>query len=280
MIPQALRSEPLTGWCRVSTRRQPLFLIQAQFHHPVRPLHLKIAACAILSVGALIAIRQNATLSPAPDQAVAHSVIDGGKSREFADGKHAGLSRTHTEFPSTHAGQKRRSASLDTKVYANIAASIAARESVAAEKYRGALPDDGSGCNHEPKNDWSQTRQRAVRLAAAVRLPAAIMAQGDPEPTLHRNSKATMAANQAISDSFYGDLLSDTNNAHQQDGNDPDAGPEDDEIVIPPGLEVRRATHRADEAYRTMFGDAAYNRQSMMSALEVLLPEESADSGN
>ena len=102
------------------------------------------------------------------------------------------------------------------------------------------------------------------------------MAQGDPEPTPHRSSQASESANQAISDTFYGDLSSDLNDANNS--NSPDAGP--DEVLIPTGPEVDRATQRANEAYRAMFGDAANNRQSMMSAIEVLLPEESADSEN
>jgi hypothetical protein len=108
------------------------------------------------------------------------------------------------------------------------------------------------------------------------------MAQGDRERTAHRASPTSGAANQAIADTFYGDLLSGSNHANKKRiGDGPDGGPEDGgEVLIPTGPAVDRATHRADEAYRALFGDAAYNRQSMMSAIEVLLPEPSADPGN
>ena len=44
--------------------------------------------------------------------------------------------------------------------------------------------------------------------------------------------------------------------------------------VITPGESVDEACNRADEQYRTLFGEAAYNRQGMNSAIEVRLPED------
>ncbi len=225
----------------------------------MRPLHLKIAASVILSVGALFSIRQNESVSSVGN----HS----GDTREFgAVNRVSGLSRAH-------AGQKRKITSLDSEVRAD---SIADRS---AEEDQLNSSDNLLDSIDEPDAVRNQTQERAVRLAPNVRLPAAIMAQGDHEPTPHRCSSASEAANQTIADRFYGELSS--GSREPSNDSETDVRPKDrGELLVPTGLEVDRATQRANEAYRAMFGDAAYNRQSMMSAIEVNLPEQSVDSGN
>lgn len=112
---------------------------------------------------------------------------------------------------------------------------------------------------------------RGIQLAANVRLPAAIMALGSREMNVpgHPPTPADDAARE-IENTFYQELAATA-------GEPPDKPLEADATtVISPGREVETARARADEIYRSLFGDEAYNRQSMTSAIEVQLPEDSA----
>ena len=113
-----------------------------------------------------------------------------------------------------------------------------------------------------------------VRLASGVRLPVAIVAKGDPGPTPHGNNAVSEAANVSIEETFYQDLIYGYRNDNQyKEGHEIYQGHMDEAVmVISNGSDVEQATYRANEAYRSMFGDAAYNHQSMMSAIEVQLP--------
>ena len=110
---------------------------------------------------------------------------------------------------------------------------------------------------------------RAFRLGSDVRLPAALMHQAMATAT----TPAIATASQGIIDSFYQEI-----STHARDGmaeeqvNSPQAT-NDDTRIVPAGPDADKARGRADETYRALYGNEAYNRHSINSALEVRLPE-------
>ena len=110
-----------------------------------------------------------------------------------------------------------------------------------------------------------------IQLAENVRLPAAVMALAEiAKPTAEPVSPAVTAAQQEIVEKFYQEIAAEMARPNIL------PTPELEEattVVISPSESVDDARHRADEQYRTLFGDAAYNRQGISSAIEVRLPE-------
>ncbi|MCX6875806.1 MAG: hypothetical protein NTW21_18655 [Verrucomicrobia bacterium] len=125
----------------------------------------------------------------------------------------------------------------------------------------------------------------AIQLAADIQLPAALMAQEGPElEALSQLGPAAVAANLAIVNSFYQELAASAGavpaageRLPENQENTEVAGLTGETTVIPPGPEVAMARARADEIYRALFGDEAYNRQTMNSVLEVRLPVVSGE---
>lgn len=115
----------------------------------------------------------------------------------------------------------------------------------------------------------------AVQLADNARLPAAFMAlarsSAEPDKALPLTSNKAL---QAIEDGFYQDLAVQASDSNQVDGTE---GPA---VVIGPGPILEDASARANELYRSLFGNDAYNRHAMDSAKEVLLPSETEGVGN
>ena len=116
----------------------------------------------------------------------------------------------------------------------------------------------------------------AVQLAWNVRLPAAIMDSGRRR-TENPGAVPTPAdeAVRGIETTFYQNVAATV----PEVANPPEAAPingtdnGESTTVITPGPEVEQARNNANELYRALFGDAAYNRQTMDSAIEVQLPE-------
>ena len=120
-----------------------------------------------------------------------------------------------------------------------------------------------------------------------------ILALGDPnrDPE-HKTPAPVAAAMQGIVDRFYQELaasVQDQNPAgtkpssHAADvsGTEKASGPpadasgtgvggEENTVVIKPGPAVDQARARANETYRALFGDEAYNRMIMNAAIEVM----------
>lgn len=84
---------------------------------------------------------------------------------------------------------------------------------------------------------------------------------------------AIVAAQQGIVDTFYQEVATGviTPNLSPAVNDSPELA--EATTVITPSETVDGARHRANELYRTLFGEAAYNRQGMNSAIEVQLPE-------
>ena len=112
---------------------------------------------------------------------------------------------------------------------------------------------------------------RGIQLAENVRLPAAVMALAEiTKPTAAPVPPAVAAAQREIVEKFYQEIAAEM--ARPNIFPTPELE-EATTVVISPSKTVADARHRADEQYRTLFGDAAYNRQGISSAIEVRLPE-------
>jgi hypothetical protein len=137
----------------------------------------------------------------------------------------------------------------------------------------------------EPPQSISNHQVRAIQLAENVRLPAVLMVPDPTETNLQcAPAPAVTAATRQIAGSFYQELAAGTA-IRPSAVEKPVAGilqpsdtPADDDntTVIEPGPVVENARSRANEAYRALFGDDAYNRRTMDSAIEVSLPVDSA----
>lgn len=107
----------------------------------------------------------------------------------------------------------------------------------------------------------------AVRLAHDVPLPAVILTlneeQIDPENKTPQPIKDAM---KSIVDKFY------TNLAESAAEGDYVSKDPDGTLVVGKGPGVERAREEADQIYRALFGEEAYNRMTMNSVLESQLP--------
>lgn len=220
----------------------------------MRPLHLKLLAAVLLAVCALLVMRK-----PASHDFPASYVP----------------TESRNEMPRA-AGQARNSAS---------AASSLEGEPLPPDNEEGArfpnitgirptagISDISSSPPSSSRESATDAAKRGVQLADDVRLPAAIMAQGVPDATTHNMTSPAAAANREIVNSFYRELLATADNTPATA--DPATGGEQT-AVVPPGAGVDNARRHADELYRAMFGDAAFNQQGISSAIEVRLPVDS-----
>lgn len=124
---------------------------------------------------------------------------------------------------------------------------------------------------------------KGIRLADSVKLPAVILAINAAEKDTQTKIPAPVAAAMhGIVDSFYRDL------ADSAEKGDPDTNPEasgaesgtKDTVVIHPSPEVELAREKANETYRALFGDAAYDQMTMRALMEAQLPAGPVTGGN
>lgn len=108
----------------------------------------------------------------------------------------------------------------------------------------------------------NQSSLPAIQLADDVRLPAALM----PHNTAGESPIVT-AARAAIGDRFYRELQEIATNETQ-----PEA---DATVVIHKSPATENALKRANEEYRALFGDEAFNRRTIDTHIEVNLPTDS-----
>ena len=124
----------------------------------------------------------------------------------------------------------------------------------------------------------SATPAPAIQLSEKVKLPAVILAlnaaQRDPDKKI---SQPIAAAMHAIVDTFYQDLAE---SVRKPSSHDPvvvrGETAVSDTILIEPGEAVDRARDRANDTYRVLFGDAAYNQMTMSALLESQIPPEAS----
>jgi hypothetical protein len=231
----------------------------------MRPRHLKLAAASMLAVAAVMIMRHPSEPNPnGADPVSGHPLATQAVRRGY---RAVSMSAPSTPLP---AGQAVRQAPPT------------------ADTNPADISDTHSTIPDGPQDMGSTQAGRAIQLAENVRLPAAFMAQSEPEmAALTISTNAVAAANLAITDSFYQQLAAGVAAqpapaAHPEANRSgmmpvtPTPGTEDT-TVIPPGPEVASARESADELYRALFGDEAYGRMTLHSALEVRLP---ADAGS
>lgn len=123
-----------------------------------------------------------------------------------------------------------------------------------------------------------ESKNPGMRLADNVPLPAVIIdlntTMKDPERKIPQPIRDAM---QAIVDTFYQDLAASVRDQPVGASGPTAKTADDNTIVIEPGPAVDRARATANETYRALFGDAAYNRMTMNALLESKLP---ATTGN
>ncbi len=109
----------------------------------------------------------------------------------------------------------------------------------------------------------------ALRLADNLPLPAAIIAINNAKKDpAHPIEQPVLDAMQNIVDTFYQEL------AASVIGGQPTS---DNTIVIQDGPLVDQARDHADESYRLLFGDEAYNRMTIDAVIESRLPANAGE---
>jgi len=226
----------------------------------MRPRHLKLAAASMLAVAAVMIMRHPSE----PNPSGADPVNEHPRATQCVrrSNRAASMSAPSTPLPAVQVERQ--------------AAPTANTNPADLSDTHSTIPDGSQ--------DMGSTQAgRAIQLAEDVRLPAAFMAQSEPEMAdLAITTEVVAAANLAITDSFYQQLAAGVAAqpapAAQPEANrsgmipvTPTPGTEDT-TVIPPGPEVASARESADELYRALFGDEAYGRMTLHSALEVRLP--------
>ena len=219
----------------------------------MRSLYLKLAAAMLVAAAAMLVIYQtSARPDPVADEVV---VPQRGRKAVRSGGQQAQASAFLTDYPMSHGAAK-------------------------PTTHRAAEADHGSVANDSADLPDAAVLApgRAIQLGVDVQLPAALMVWDEPEmaDSNEEISPAVVEANQNIGDTFYQEIAAMV--ASQPVGsitpgvNNPQNTGADDTTVIPPGPEVDRARARADQQYQALFGDDAYNRQTMNSAIDVTLP--------
>ncbi|MEI6654354.1 MAG: hypothetical protein WCP45_06265 [Verrucomicrobiota bacterium] len=228
----------------------------------MRPLHLKLVATVVLAVCVLLIIRQS----------VEH---DHGASKPP-------LSRTVSKRVQNAAPPATTAAVEIPQVKDSNAPQPAPAAAAQPATAHAAQPTANPAAQ-------SNTQPLGIRLADNVKLPAVIIALSDPnrDPE-HKLPQPVLDCMQGIVDRFYQDLAASAGNqagtASKPPGTSPDptapvTAADNNTVVIEPGPAVDKARARANEMYRALFGDEAYNRLTMNSALEVQLPVEAPASG-
>lgn len=126
---------------------------------------------------------------------------------------------------------------------------------------------------------------RGIRLAESVKLPAVILAISAAENDPHTKLSAPVAAAlHRIVDTFYQNLADSVEQVEvievpaQIAAETADVV--EDTIIIQPGAAVELAREQANETYRALFGDAAYDQMTMRALMESHLPAVPLTSAN
>ena len=141
-------------------------------------------------------------------------------------------------------------------------------DSSAPTKMAPALGADTRQSSKPPKTEPAASPAaqavQAVQLGDDVRLPAALM----PQDTTNRSPEVA-AAVAAIGDRFYREI--------QEIAASENPNPATDTTVIHKSPATEQALKRANEEYRMLWGDEAYNRTTIDSHIEVNLPAGSSE---
>ncbi len=160
----------------------------------------------------------------------------------------------------------------------NSTSPVTGRSTGPAPEYTGLTgidaPDENQPVrNHSGKSTPSESAspvtpvERTIQLANNFRLPAALLSRSftptEPKPAAVEN------ITRQIEDTFYRKLGSNRSESPETVAADSNVDPN---VVIEPDEESIQVLDHADQLYRSMFGQEAFNRQSLNSAIEVRLP--------
>lgn len=120
---------------------------------------------------------------------------------------------------------------------------------------------------------------QGIQLAEDVKLPAVILAINAAERNPQNKMPAPVAAAMhGIVDTFYRELAEsvakDVAEKKSETSAETTVANENDTVLIHPGPAVERARDHANQMYRALFGDAAYNQMTMNAVMESQLPVE------
>jgi hypothetical protein len=120
---------------------------------------------------------------------------------------------------------------------------------------------------------------QGIQLAEDVKLPAVILAINAAERNPQNKMPAPVAAAMhGIVDTFYQELAEsvakDVAEKKSETSAETTVAIENDTVLIHPGPAVERARDHANQMYRALFGDAAYNQMTMNAVMESQLPVE------
>lgn len=252
----------------------------------MRPPHLKIAATGLLAVCAILITRRvEEPELPTGAAGTAPHVVEKKPDRGVAAGERnfaARLQRTEEGASGNavrlqaHAGSPHQAKVLHPASTSTATIPLDGANDLTTAKREGSAAADAPPADIRPIG---------IQLRQDVRLPAALMNQSgngillsDERPVVA--TEVTVAREQ-IANSFYRELADHALvPATAEDGMiDPqheilESNDEENTVVIAPGPQVEEVRERADEIYRVLYGDEAYNRYSMGSAVEVRLPAD------
>ena len=236
----------------------------------MRQLHLNLAAIALLALSAFLILRQSLQNSPAHEipkvstnstpstQPSSQSTQAESISRPAAEGGTVGavplprISQAHGKPQAKETSAGEAAAHFPDRSVTNRATT--------------SLPTtpEPSSANPAP----------GIQLADDVQLPAVIIALSDPnKDPQHKIPPPVAAAMQRIVDSFYQELAASVRENPMGEDTKPTEADGLETVVIQPGPAVEQARANANEAYRVLFGDEAFNRLMMNAALEARLPK-------
>ena len=162
---------------------------------------------------------------------------------------------------------------------ADDSALVVSDNQVARKKQDGFAGEDAPRPNTTSSTSQPESVPKGIQLADNVKLPAVILAI-----TAVKNDTGTKipapvaAAMRGIVDTFYRNLADSADPVGS--GSSPEASSTEDTIVIHPGPAVEKARKRANETYRALFGDVAYDQMTMRALMEAQLPTGVVTGGN
>ncbi len=267
------------SWRRGYSRRQ-LFSFSSQTSarpNAMKPIHLKFISAACVAAACMLIVSRQ---SERPAPSLPPHGIDHRSNRARPHPSHMGDSGTTSAVPGPELPSNPQAGQSAEQEQEGLTASEVTTETAGAQDSRSTLQAGRDQTNQEnggaagTSETSTVNKPRGIRLASNVQLPAAIMALGSPRTVdPGRSPTPVEQATRNIESSFYQDLLQASGEPTENIQNTE----EEATTVIAPGREVEMARAKANEIYRALFGNEAYNRRTMESAIEVHLPENPAE---
>lgn len=258
----------------------------------MRPKYLIIAAIGLLILCSVLIIHQSGTTRRDTETSNFPTATASADKRAEVLGE----SPREASAPPLQTPRKAAVTDLPNDSAANVPRDKTAQKpnNLAAGNSKISARNDSRPPSTPSRESTSDAPPKGIRLADDVKLPAVILAinaaERDPQKNIPEPVKAAM---RGIVDTFYRDLADSAaaTQAPNSTSKPPDSATEapdsasqtpeptaaesvteDDTIVIRPGPAVEEARERANETYRALFGDAAFDQMTMNALIESQLP--------